>query len=187
MLEGHEEVEDALLEAGFRGSQIVNGQGLLLPARGAYDSEGLMIDGDEIPAEAAERRGLQRLFEGLCLAVEKSHAGNLADPVATSGAAGQFSKITRRGRTVEFRQSSSGFKDRHPDIWRKARAARLATIWQSDVLRHRPTHELELVKASVEPLFFQQLRVRAFLAQPAVVEDQDPVGPLHGAQAMGDD
>lgn len=123
MVTGHEMLEDALLEFGFRGSQVTNGQGLLFPATGAYDSEGMMIDGDEIPAEAAERRGMQRLFEALCLAVEKAHAGDLESTAAASGALGEVVEVSRRGHRVKLREHPASFADRHPEIWRKARAA----------------------------------------------------------------
>ncbi|MCZ6508815.1 MAG: hypothetical protein O7A04_12320 [Acidobacteria bacterium] len=124
MVTGHEMCEDTLIESGmFAGTQLVNGQGLIFPTVGAFDYDAFAIDGDAIPAEAAERRGMQRYFEGLCLAIEKAHLGKLESTAATSGALGEISEVTRRGRTVKLRQRSASFADRHPEIWRKIRIA----------------------------------------------------------------
>lgn len=124
MLMGHEMLEDALMEAGFRGSQATAGQGLLFPSWGAFDSEGIEIEFDEIPAEAATSRGMQRYFEALCLAIEKAHLGKLESAAAASGLLGQIESTSRRGHTVKFKADTNvDFATSHPEIWRKARAA----------------------------------------------------------------
>ena len=47
--------------------------------------------------------------------------------------------------------------------------------------------ELRRVEVVVEPAALEQLAVRAALDDPALVDDEDLVGPAHGRQPVGDD
>ena len=47
--------------------------------------------------------------------------------------------------------------------------------------------ELQFEKLTIETMRAEQLRMRPFLYDPATVEDEDAVGPLHRGEPMGDD
>ncbi|MGH2396506.1 MAG: hypothetical protein ACRDFW_05870 [bacterium] len=46
---------------------------------------------------------------------------------------------------------------------------------------------LELVEAGVQVAATEQLLVGPFLADPSLVDDEDPVNELDGGETMGDD
>ena len=112
-----EDAEDALRRR-FRGRAVTRGQGLLLPARGAYDYQAhLLLSSGDLTSESSVRAflgGIGRLAEHL-------RAGTYM-PLAEPGSQLVKSESSRRGRT-EFRDGADpmSLAANHPATWRRLR------------------------------------------------------------------
>lgn len=101
--------EDAI-RALFNGRPVTVGQGLLFPARGAYDGHGVLLSTDTAPRE---------YLEGLRLIAEEQAAGTWM-VLAAPGLSGIKRERTRASE-VEYRDNVdvASLQANHPAIWRK--------------------------------------------------------------------
>ena len=119
LVEVTEDAEEAV-RPWFRGRPQDQAQGLLLPARGAYDSSlHLMVASGDLPAL---ERSIRSYLEGIRLLAEEVPAGTYMQ-LATPGA----QLIKEEGKTIErtvYREGSdpTSLKANHPAAYRKLRA-----------------------------------------------------------------
>lgn len=113
LIKATEAAEDAIRSA-FRGRPVTTGQGLLFPAYGAYDGQGVLITPDTAP---------DQYLEGIRLIAEELAAGTWM-LLADSGVGAIRSERTKAS-AVEYRDGvdASSIQANHPGIWRKLRQA----------------------------------------------------------------
>lgn len=113
LLNATEAGEDAVRPY-FRGRPVTTNQGLLFPARGAYDGHGVPILTDTAPRE---------YLEGLRLIAEEMASGTWMT-LAGAGLTGVRSERTKAG-AVEYRDGvdPGALSTNHPAIWAKLRMA----------------------------------------------------------------
>ena len=101
-------MEDELREI-FRGADVQADQGLLYPARGAYDSRGLLIDSDTAPTG---------LTDGIALLCEEQAGGTFMG--ADGGGAG-IKREKEGGTETEYFEGvdQTLMSSQHPGPWRR--------------------------------------------------------------------
>lgn len=109
------EIAEAELEPFFRGRSVTEGQGLLLPARGAYDQHyTLLRESGDLTLDRAVNKGL---LPGIRLIAEYLRDGSWM-VLSSAGAAGLKREKTRRGE-VEYKDGSDpgSLASNHRDVF----------------------------------------------------------------------